>query len=108
MKDLLLPLASLLPNILIILIVFYFYYRKKLQGLLLMGGAYIVFTLITAFNIYGISYFQSRYMSAMEIQRLYEKIGIVSIVAQLVLAIGLGLVLIKYPDSKEEKFDPML
>ncbi|RYE13212.1 MAG: hypothetical protein EOP45_21570 [Sphingobacteriaceae bacterium] len=103
MKELLLPAITLLPGIITIILLAYFYAQKKIPALLLMLIAYIIITLATAVSIYGVRYFQERAMTMEEIQRIYQTVGIVSIIAHLLFTIGLAFVLSKYPDKKDKQ-----
>lgn len=104
MNDLLMRLVNVLPAIVIIFLLIYYYSKKKIPGLLWMLVAYIVIMVISIGSMYLPQYVSDSALSVVEMEELYKTIGIVSLVANALLAVGIGILLNSYPSNKNDEW----
>jgi hypothetical protein len=97
MQETLIPLLNVLPGLAMAVVAIYYYATKKIPGLLWMVIAYVLLLGTTlAFN-YLPQYIYSRAMDVASTGRLYQKIGIVSLLGNLLMLVGLIILLDRYP-----------
>jgi fatty-acid desaturase len=106
MNDILMRLVNVFPAIVIIGLLIYYSSKKKIPGLLWMLIAYIVIMVISIGTMYLPRYVSDRALSVAEMEELYKTIGIVSLVANALLAVGIGILLNSYPSNKNEELTP--
>ena len=103
MEEILIQIFSLLPAATIVFVIAYFYVRKKAPGLLIMLISYIVVLFVSVAYMYIPYYQRDRAATAEEMQKVYTGISIISMLAHVVFAIGLGILLSHFHDWKEEQ-----